>query len=96
MILHFVISIDINGGRKRVSIRTDQRELSLSSVLKIGGNNNAVELEKRQHTTLENLAPFTNYSIMIAAETEEGEGPYSPPIYCSTQSLGKPISIVII
>jgi hypothetical protein len=86
---YFTLHLDTNGGRKRVSIRTDQRELSRSKILKIGGKKTAIEVENRQHTTLENLAPFSNYSIMISAETEEGEGPYSRPIYCSTQRLGK-------
>ena len=47
------------------------------------------ELDGTQHSTLENLAPFSNYSIIISAETEEGEGPYSTPIFCSTQNASK-------
>ena len=81
---------DTNGGRKRVTIKVDQQDGIKSTRWRLGRKKSAVEIENQQHTTLENLAPFTNYSIMISAETEEGEGPYSPPLFCSTQSLGKP------
>ena len=73
---------------------TDQRDLSHSKVLRIGGKAAIMGLENRQHTTLENLAPFTNYSVMVSAETEEGEGPYSYPIYCSTQVSSKHINFL--
>lgn len=81
---------DTNGGRKRVTIKVDQLDGTKSTRWGLRGETSAVEFKNQQHTTLENLAPFTNYSIMISAETEEGEGPYSKPLFCSTQSLGKP------
>jgi hypothetical protein len=38
---------------------------------------------------LTNLQPFSNYSIMVTAETEQGEGPFSEPIFCLTEQSGK-------
>ena len=80
------VSLDLNGGRKRVNVGTDQRGFLTSKSPSLEINEN---VNNRQHTLLENLAPFSNYSIMITAETEEGEGPFSPPLYCSTQLLSK-------
>jgi hypothetical protein len=38
---------------------------------------------------LTDLQPFSNYSIMVTAETEQGEGPFSEPIFCLTEQSGK-------
>ena len=84
-----LFSPDINGGKKQVSIKSNQQNALKSTGWIISGENRVRELEATQHLTLENLAPFSNYSIIISAETEEGEGPYSPPIFCSTQNSGK-------
>ena len=80
---------DTNGGKKQVSIKADQQAALKSTGWRISGTNKMDELDGTQHSTLENLAPFSNYSIIISAETEEGEGPYSTPIFCSTQNASK-------
>ncbi len=38
---------------------------------------------------LTDLQPFANYSVMVSAETEQGEGPFSEPIFCLTEQSGK-------
>lgn len=78
-----------NGGRKRVKIGTDQRNLPNLKTLNATDNTKSTLNDNQQHTTLENLAPFANYSIMISAETEEGEGPFTHPTFCTTQHLSK-------
>ena len=78
-----------NGGRKRVKIDTDQRSLPHFKALNSTDNTESTLTDNQQHTTLENLAPFANYSIMISAETEQGEGPFTHPTFCTTQHLSK-------
>ena len=78
-----------NGGRKRVKIGTDQRNVPHFKAPNATDNTEATLIDDQQHTTLENLAPFANYSIMISAETEEGEGPFTHPTFCTTQHLSK-------
>ena len=78
-----------NGGRKRVKIGTDQRNLPRFKALNATDNTESTPIDNQQHTTLENLAPFANYSVMISAETEEGEGPFTHPTFCTTQHLSK-------
>ena len=78
-----------NGGRKRVKIGTDQRNLPNFKTQNATDNTESTLIDNQQHTTLENLAPFANYSIMISAETEEGEGPFTHPTFCTTQHLSK-------
>ena len=78
-----------NGGRKRVKIGTDQKNVPHFKAPNATDNTEATLIDDQQHTTLENLAPFANYSIMISAETEEGEGPFTHPTFCTTQHLSK-------
>ena len=80
---------DTNGGKNQVSIKADQQAALKSTGWRFSGTKKMDEFDGRQHSTLENLAPFSNYSIIISAETEEGEGPYSTPIFCSTQNASK-------
>ena len=80
---------DTNGGKNQVSIKADQQAALKSTGWRFSGTKKMDEFDGTQHSTLENLAPFSNYSIIISAETEEGEGPYSRPIFCSTQNSSK-------
>ena len=50
--------------------------------------------ENRLSFTLKNLRPFANYSLMMAAETSGGLGPYSKPVFCLTQQMPPPPAAV--
>lgn len=88
---------DTNGGKKKMSIKGDHQDSMKSTGWRYGNQKSTLEFEDTQHFTLDNLAPFSNYSIILSAETEEGEGPFSPPVFCSTQKKdpGAPDTIKI-
>ena len=47
-----------------------------------------IRIDKETSTTISNLTPSTNYTIIIAASTSAGTGPYSIPIFYKTHDLG--------
>ena len=62
---------------------------SNGGVTKVNAESSNIGGNRHQQVIITNLEPFTNYSIMMSAETQQGEGPFSTPIYCSTQRSGK-------
>ena len=60
-------------------------------------NGGQILASKTTGATLTNLQPFANYSVMIAAETSAGIGPFTAPIHCRTQQLtsGPPTAIKV-
>lgn len=53
------------------------------------GSEEAAMMSKGLRAQLENLRPWTNYSVSVAASTRAGQGVASEPLVCTTHQDGE-------